>query len=435
MSAAAATPLAAALARLEQRVDWERRDRRDMRVSLAPVADLLDRLGRPQQALRVVHVAGSKGKGSVCALVAAGLRAAGLRAGCLLSPHVETLNERVLIDGRPIDDAGLASALTRSLDAQAAAAAAGSAGAEATRFDLLIAASFAALHAAGVAWGVVEVGLGGRDDSTNVVAPEVAVLTPIGLEHEEVLGPGIASIAAHKAGIVKPGCTLVTAIDTADPAWPPIADALARTAATLHRAGAAGTTVAARNLELARAVLDALGRRGVRHRSDGRPLSAADLGDAVAAAARLPGRHEHRSWLDRASARRLPLVIDGAHTDFALRALLDDLAREPGLAAPPVVLLAIARDKPAARLLRELAGRVRAVVALPLTGARAGWEPAQLVELARSQGLTAEAAADVDAALARGTELALQAEGGWLLATGSLHLAGPVRAACHRSAT
>ena len=143
------TRLDATLRRLDALLDWERRERAQMRVDLAPVSDLLQRLGQPQRAFRSVHVAGTKGKGSVCALVAAGLRSAGLRAGRYTSPHVERLAERIVIDGQPIADGPLATALEAALQAREQAARAGGPGGVASRFDVLTAAAFHAFRAAG----------------------------------------------------------------------------------------------------------------------------------------------------------------------------------------------------------------------------------------------------------------------------------------------
>ena len=150
------------MARLDALTDWERRPRNRMRVGLEPARDLAARLGDPQTAFRAVHVAGTKGKGSVSALIEAALAGAGFAVGRYGSPHVERVTERVSLMGRDVDPETLASGLTEALDAYEAARREGTAAADATWFDLLTLAAFVIFRAAGVAWAVVEVGLGGR---------------------------------------------------------------------------------------------------------------------------------------------------------------------------------------------------------------------------------------------------------------------------------
>ena len=205
-------PLQVQLERLDARIDWERRDRGSMRPSLAPMEDLMDRLGRPERSLRVVHVAGTKGKGSTAALIGAGLRRAGLRVGVYSSPHVESVNERLTIGGQPVADGPLAAGIESALAAAHAAEAERTAASAATWFDLLTAACLVALREQGVEWAVLEVGLGGRLDSTNVVHPALCVITTIDLEHTEVLGDTRAAIALEKAGILCEGVPLVTGV-------------------------------------------------------------------------------------------------------------------------------------------------------------------------------------------------------------------------------
>lgn len=149
-----------ALERLDALINWERKGRGRMRVTLEPARDLCARLGDPQRCAPAVHVTGSKGKGSVCTLVDAGLRAAGLRTGRYISPHVERVTERVAIDGREVDDDLLAEGLERALEAREAALAAGSAARDATWFDLLTAAAWCAFRAEKPDWLVVECGMG-----------------------------------------------------------------------------------------------------------------------------------------------------------------------------------------------------------------------------------------------------------------------------------
>ena len=154
--------LARATARLDALTNWENRPRSAMRVGLEPMLDLAQRLGNPQKSFRSIHVAGTKGKGSVSSLIEVALVRAGLRVGRYASPHVERLTERVSLEGREIDEASLARALDKALDAYEAARKAETAGAGATWFDLLTAAAFVIFAETQREWAVVEVGLGGR---------------------------------------------------------------------------------------------------------------------------------------------------------------------------------------------------------------------------------------------------------------------------------
>ncbi|AWN49887.1 bifunctional folylpolyglutamate synthase/dihydrofolate synthase [Methylobacterium terrae] len=396
-----------------------------MRVGLAPMRDLLHRLGAPQARLKVVHVGGTKGKGSVCALVEAGLMRAGLRVGRYASPHVEAITERVCLQGRPVEDAVLAGALARALDAHEAARRDGTAGLEATWFDVLTAAGLAIFGEAGLDWAVVEVGLGGRLDSTNAVDGAVAVVTNVGLEHTEILGTTRAAIAAEKVGILKPGAALVTTLAPDDEAGAVLA---ARAAAlgcpvlrpTLPDAG----SIAGENAALAGLVLDRLGAGGACGR-DGARLGADLLDAETCAGARLPGRLERR--VVPTARGPVPAVLDGAHVPFNLAAVLRDLDRDPGLPGTCTALVALAGDKDAAGFFAVLARHAAAVVCTEMPERR-GHGAAALRALAAAEGLEAEAVAIPDAALARAADLAAR-RGGWLLVTGSLHLVGALRAA------
>ncbi len=275
-------------------------------------------------------------------------------------PMSRRVTERVSLQGRAVGEAALARALTRALDAYEAARGAGTAAAEATWFDCLTAAAFLIFRDAGVEWAVVEVGLGGRLDSTNVVNGEIAVVTNIGLEHTEILGKTRALIAGEKVGILKPGAVLVTTLGPRDEAGR-VLHARARALGApvvLARAGKAAT-IDATNVAVAGAVLDELGKKNVLGR-DGRPLGAALIDAKTRAAARLVGRME-RVDMDLGAAR-LPVVFDGAHVPFNLAAVLRDLARFPDLAGPCVAVVALASDKDAAGFLSELKARASAVV-------------------------------------------------------------------------
>ena len=142
-----------------------------------------------KRSFRSIHVAGTKGKGSVSALIEAALAHAGLRVGRYASPHVERITERVSVQGHDVDEPTLARALNRALDAYEAGRTAGTPAVDATWFDLLTAAAFIIFAETQREWAVIEVGLGGRLDSTNIVDGEIAVVTNIALEHTEILGP------------------------------------------------------------------------------------------------------------------------------------------------------------------------------------------------------------------------------------------------------
>ena len=192
---------------LQGLIDLERApDPSRIRLSLEPIRRVLARIGEPQRGLSVLHVAGSKGKGSTALLAEAVLRSTGLSTGTFTSPHLERWTERFRVDGAEVAGDALAAALTAlrpPVDALRS-------GPEPPSFfDVTTAAAFRLFAAAQVDVAIVEVGLGGRLDSTNVVEPAVACITSIELEHTDKLGSTLAAIAGEKAGIAKPGVPLV----------------------------------------------------------------------------------------------------------------------------------------------------------------------------------------------------------------------------------
>lgn len=186
-------------------------DIRGANFGLQRMGALLERLGNPQRAYRVVHVAGTNGKGSTAAMIEAGLRAAGYTTGLYTSPHLMRFNERLRINGSEGSDEQFAAAVEEVRTANEWLVARNGPLEHPTFFESVTAAAFCGFRRVAVEWGVIEVGLGGRLDATNVVNPEVAVITPIALDHEAFLGKSAASIAAEKAGILKPGCQAVFA--------------------------------------------------------------------------------------------------------------------------------------------------------------------------------------------------------------------------------
>ena len=195
-----------------------------IKLGLGRVRELLHDLGDPQERYRSVHVAGTNGKGSVCAMTAAILQTSGVRTGLYTSPHLVDFRERILVDGKMISEAevvDLAREVRRAADRSAEAEIR-----PITFFEVTTAIAFLYFARQGVEVAVVEVGMGGRLDATNVIVPEVCVITRISREHVQYLGDTVAKIAYEKAGIIKPGITVITAED--DPVVLKVLDSIAR---------------------------------------------------------------------------------------------------------------------------------------------------------------------------------------------------------------
>ncbi|MFC1999427.1 bifunctional folylpolyglutamate synthase/dihydrofolate synthase [Chloroflexota bacterium] len=190
--------------------DYERLSRSAVVFDLARVEALLERLGRPHMAAKSVHIAGTKGKGSTSAMIASMLTASGYRTGLYTSPHLLTIRERIQVDGKPIPEGDFVEVVDR-LKPEIEAVNRLDISGELTTFEILTAIAFVHFRDSAVDFQVLETGLGGRLDATNVVEPEVCVITSISLDHTEVLGDTIARIAAEKAGIIKPCSTVVCA--------------------------------------------------------------------------------------------------------------------------------------------------------------------------------------------------------------------------------
>jgi dihydrofolate synthase/folylpolyglutamate synthase len=388
------------------RTDYERCARsRSPRFGLEGMERAVQRLGHPERAYPVLHVAGSKGKGTLCHFLERGLRAAGFRTGLYTSPHLVDWRERIQVDGQPAADTRLADAFERVLAA---------ADPEATFFDLITAAAFETFRASGVEIALVEVGLGGRSDSTNVVRPLAAVVTSIEREHVEVLGSDLGGIAGEKAGIFKPQAALWRGDGLP-------AEALAVIAARARACGAASRAAPP-------------GERAVPAALRGHPLAHVRRSGALAAAmlAALPppyfsaasafatlraedleiaGRWERRRLRDGRSA-----VLDVAHTANSLRAVLEAFRLEEPDPRARGVLLALREEKDPERLAAELGPRPAGE---RWWCCRAGSHPrsADPARLAAAFGATALEEPDFPAGP------------GTLLVTGSTYLVGALRSA------
>src|ERR1700678_3007932 len=184
---------------------------RVQKFGLDNIALLAEALGQPHLSVPCVHIAGTNGKGSTAAMLESILRAAGLRTGLYTSPHLETINERVRIDGQNISDGDFAVAWEKVHSTIEILMASGDLAAHPTFFECVTAMAFVAFASHDVEFAIYEVGLGGRFDATNIVLPEVAIITAIDFDHENYLGHSIELIAAEKAGIIKPGGLVVSA--------------------------------------------------------------------------------------------------------------------------------------------------------------------------------------------------------------------------------
>ena len=380
-------------------------ERRKDKLDLEGTRALLGALGNPERRFRSVHVAGTNGKGTTCALIERMLREAGVRTGLYTSPHLVDFRERIRVNGRWADERRLAKRLEHIQSLPE--------GRDRTFFEVCTALAFDDFAARGVEWAVVEVGLGGRLDCTNVITPEVCAITSIGRDHTEILGDTIDAIAREKAGIVKPGVPLVIG-----PMPPAAREAIARIAAERgaplqEAAPARGARAADRgafrslNLGTALEVLDALRERGL------------DLPDAAIERgllrARWPGRLEH--------AERAPrLWWDGAHNPEGAAALAAEWKRRM-LPVPGAIVLAFSRDKNVEEMAMALApiAEHAAVFATRTRGERA-LDPAVLGDRLRATGVISEPASSV--AEACRTALAATAPPGLVLLTGSLFAVG-----------
>ena len=186
-------------------------DIRGSNFGLRRMESLMARLGQPQRAFQTVHIAGTNGKGSTAAFIESGLRASGRTTGLYTSPHLARFNERLRLNGAEVSDSGFTAAVEEVRAANEWLLSREGRHAHPTFFESVTAVAFCGFRNARVDWGIVEVGLGGRLDATNVVEPALEVITPVELDHERFLGKGKASIAAEKAGILKPGTRAVVA--------------------------------------------------------------------------------------------------------------------------------------------------------------------------------------------------------------------------------
>jgi len=405
-----------------------------IKFGLDSMFTIVAELGHPERTFRSVHVAGTNGKGSVTAMIDAGLRAAGHRSARYTSPHLVDLTERFVIDGRPVSTERMVAAVADVRDVVERLIAKGALKAHPTFFEVTTAVAFELFRRAAVEIAVLEVGLGGRLDATNVIEPFVTAITSIALDHQQYLGSTLAAIASEKAGIVKPGVAMVIGDMDAEASASIAAIAAAR-AAPLIRASEGvevvrrphADTVALRtprrdygdvaiglrgahqigNAVVAVRVLELLDARGC-----GVPP------DAIVSALARP------AWPGRLDVRRLPdgreVLFDAAHNPAGAASLASYL-RESGADRLPLVFAGM-RDKDVEGMLRELIPVVGLLVVTRASNRRSS-DPEELSRIARriEPRLTVAAASSPVEAL----ELAWRASPRIIVA-GSIFLLGDV---------
>jgi dihydrofolate synthase/folylpolyglutamate synthase len=288
------------------------------KLGLERITQLLQALGNPQQACRWVHVAGTNGKGSTCAMIEAGLRAADIRTGLYISPHLVEPTERIQIAGREVSQEQFAKAFSIVHETAERMLAAGELDMHPTYFETVTAMAFVLFAEAKLDMVVLEVGLGGRLDATNVVTPALCVITPIDYDHQIFLGDTIEQIAAEKGGILKPGVPAVFAEQRPE-------------AEAVLRAKAQAAYTLSRDWPITDLALDARGSRfrlrGVEvlcplageHQVENARVAAIALAELGVAPAGIASAH----WparLERVSERP-EIIIDGAHNPAGTRAL------------------------------------------------------------------------------------------------------------------
>ncbi|HXL04459.1 MAG: hypothetical protein GX872_05085 [Firmicutes bacterium] len=395
--------------------------------------------GSPEQSFSIVHVAGTNGKGSVAAMVESVLRASGFRVGLYTSPHLSSYTERIRVAGRPISRTRLAQLMTELKPVFEKIAHDPGLGPP-TEFEMGTALAFLHFAYENVDFAVVEVGLGGRLDSTNIVMPKVSAITNISLEHTGILGHTLEEVAGEKAGIIKDGVPVVvgrqdqTALrvieETASNRFAPTIvfgrDIECRRKSWSMEGQSFSVRIGSRiydtlripligahqveNAAVAVGIIDALQRLGV------------DIGDqALTAGLRLV------SWPGRLEVlQREPLVlVDGAHNIGGIHRLREAIP-EVVERRPVTAVVGISKDKPAEQMVCEISKFADAFIATRALSSRSGAiAPCTLAGFAEREGLQAEAVLDPFQAVDKGLEEA--GKGGALVVCGSIYLVGNVR--------
>ena len=381
-------------------------------------------LGSPQADLPVIHVTGTSGKGSTAAAIAALLAGAGLRVGLATSPYLQVATEKLQLGGRLISGIDLLTA-AEAIDRAEAGWRRRTGERRLTYGEAWTALTLVWLANSAVDLAVVEVGAGGRLDTTNVVEPVASVITNIGRDHIESLGPSLADVAWHKAGIIKPGAVALTGEPSAD-LLPILRDESSSAGVELivvppNASGWADAvpTHVRQNRALALATFQALAERGL--------VDADRLDPSLLASARLPGRLE---WMPPGAGP--DVLLDGAHNAdkaAALRSAVEGIRQTRGQ-LPPVVVAGTLAAKDTASLAPLLTLGSALIATTAATTGKSASPPAALAAIARANGFTGPVTIEADPriALTRALDMAAVIDT-WVVGTGSLYLVGALRRA------
>ena len=387
---------------------------------------LMDELGNPQKKYPIIHVAGTKGKGSVASLCASALKAAGYRTGLYTSPHLWDYTERIQINGEPISHGELIDLVEEIKPAVAKIP-------KLTTFEITTALGFLAFAKQDVNAAVVEVGLGGRLDATNVVIPNVSVITSLSYDHMAVLGNTLAEIAGEKAGIIKPGVPVVCAPQT-DEALQVVERIAKERNSPLTLVGKDimfkrfSSSLDGQELEVTHAQstvrlkIPLLGAHQVENAAIA--YAALKVSEIPMNEAALQEGFSQVTWPARFEVlrREPPVVIDSAHNRDSSRRLRETL--DEYFPDVPVILLFCAlEDKDITGILEELKPRLESVVATRADHPRAP-SAEWMADQVRKADIPVEAVSPVSAALERALDLAGTQK--LVLSAGSVAFAGEV---------
>lgn len=398
---------------------------------------ILKAMDNPERAFLPVHVAGTNGKGSVCAMMESVFRKAGFRTGLYTSPHLVRFNERIQAEGLPISDAELLDLWEAGETAERLAAAGGD-WKESTFFEFTTALAFDFFRRRRVQVGVVEVGMGGRLDATNVVTPLVSVIAPVSLEHMEYLGRTVEAIAGEKCGIIKPGRPVVYAQPDPEAAAVVVRTARERGCRCVNALDAVRVERVKQDLDGQKVRIESENQSyGVvrlkllgRHQLMNTALAVAALEEAFAALNRpvdaelVKAGLEATRWPGRLQIlEKEPVtLLDGGHNPAAAEVLAEALKELAGK-KPLGLICGMCGDKDMAGFFKALAKRVKRVWAVRLKTPRSS-DPEQVAATAKAMGLPAETASLAEARSAA-RAWALE-QGGAVCIAGSLFLAGEV---------